>query len=315
MIVHNAGLQGQALCGRVRVEASIGLPLDALFLGAPGRPSWDELKQAGPIRFDIDPGENETPGSQASAIVARDFGDSCVSCTSDAAATTAILPQHRQLDPRQIPTAMGFAFAQQWARLGYACIHGALLEVEGTGVLVLGLRAAGKSVLSTSALVAGGAIVSDDYLLAGERGGRLIGERIRGFLSLRLSWAARALFDSSTDAWHAGRSGHRAFLRIDEDDARFPGHCQIDRIWVLTRPKAGRRLDSKLEPISHADLYAALITATQPLLLGPDFPHERGLLTTWFTKLITQAPAARLETGQDIVLTPKQTWNRLLATA
>src|SRR5699024_820010 len=117
-------------------------------------------------------------------------------------------------DPRHIPIAMGFAFAQQWARQGHACLHAALVQVDGKGVLILGNRAAGKSVLSASALAAGGAIISDDFLLAGFHGGTLIGERVRRFLSLRLSWAMQTLLETGMGDWRTNPSGNRAYRLI-----------------------------------------------------------------------------------------------------
>ncbi|MCK9538602.1 hypothetical protein [Dokdonella sp.] len=201
---------------------------------------------------------------------------------------------------------------QYHARWGRACVHGALLQVDGAGVLVVGQRASGKSVLSASALAAGGGIVSDDYLLVAKREDGVFGERIREFLSLRRSWAGEALVDLTGLEWSLGRSGNRAYLRVPEGDARFPVHARIDRIWVLRRPRAGRRQHSSLEAMSHAEVYAALVTAIQPLLLGPDFPHERAQLQTLLAGLMASAPAARLETGQDVVTDPAATWHRLL---
>ena len=311
MIARDSYLCATALPGQLRISAGAPMPLAALSLGVSGRPSWEALRQIGPIRFEIDP---VSPGETATrADFQRDFGDSLVRCASDVAATVQFEPTHTPGDPRHLPTALGFAFAQQWARLGHACVHGALLEVEGRGVLVLGQRGAGKSVLATSALVAGGGIVSDDYLLAGEHENELLGERIRAFVSLRQSWAARTLFASSNDAWQPNRSGTRAFLQPHPSDPRFPAHHRIDHVWVLARPRAGRRAESSLEPISQATFFTALVAATQPLLLGPDFPHEQRLLSRLFTRLASRARPARLETGQDIVLAPQAAWRRLLA--
>lgn len=311
MIVDGDCLQATALGGRLTVHADAPLPLEALYLGGPGRPSWEVLRRIAPIRFDVD----ATPRDDVTTRIEfeRNFGDSAVRCASNAAATVHIEAAHAPGDPRHLPVAMGFAFAQQWARLGHACVHGALLEVEGRGVLVLGQRGAGKSVLATSALAAGGGIVSDDYLLAGEHENELLGERIRAFVSLRQSWAARTLFASSNDAWQPNRSGTRAFLQPHPSDPRFPAHHRIDHVWVLGRPRAGRRAESSLEPISQATFFTALVAATQPLLLGPDFPHEQRLLSRLFTRLASRARPARLETGQDIVLAPQAAWQRLLA--
>lgn len=311
MIARDNYLCTTALPGQLHISASVPLPLAALYLGAPGRPSWEALRQIGPVGFEVEP----TPPNDTviRADFQRDFGDSLVRCASNAAATVQFEPTHIPGDPRHLPTALGFAFAQQWARLGYACIHGALLTINGAGVLVLGQRGAGKSVLATSALAAGGGIISDDYLLAGVHNNTLLGERIRAFISLRQSWAAHTLFARSNDAWQPNRSGTRAFLQPHANDPRFPAHHRIDHVWVLTRPRAGRRAESSLEPIPQAAFFTALVAATQPLLLGPDFPHEQRLLIHLFTRLASHARPARLETGQDIVLAPQTTWQRLLA--
>ena len=108
------------------------------------------------------------------------------------------------------------------------------------------------------------------------------------------------------------RSGNRAFLAIDAASDRFPDHGHIDHVWLLTRPRAGRQTQSTLAAISQAELFAALLTATQPLLLGPDFPHERQQLQGLFTQLLQARSIARLETGQDIVQNPRATWQGLL---
>ena len=310
MIADQASLSSAVLDGQVRIEASAPLPLEALFLGASGRPTWEELRALGSFRFSSETGSSVEQVS--SPLVEREFVDSALRCVSGANAQVDILPRHRQSNALRIPSAMDFAFAQQWARLGHACFHGALLRVEGKGVLVVGVRAAGKSVLSASALAAGGAIITDDYFLLGEKDDVILGERIRRFLSLRRSWAADTLVEGFAEEWTPDRAGRRVFLRVEEDDQRFPEFTRIDRIWVLKRPRSGRRAHSSLEMISHAEVYASLVSAIQPLLLGADFPHERAKLQALLAKLMSSVPAARIETGQDIVLDPKRTWERLL---
>ena len=311
MIALPERLRATALSGELRVSGNRPLALDNLYLCGAGRPSWSELRAVCPIHFETHSADIAT--HLPSITCDRDFGDSHFHCHEDGSAMVTIRADHQAGDPRHIPLAMDFAFAQQWARLGYACIHGALLEVDGAGVLVLGQRGAGKSVLASSALVAGGGIVSDDQILVGVRDGALVGERIRAFLSLRQSWAARTLFEGSRENWRMNRSGNRAFLAIDATSAQFPEHCRIDHVWLLTRPRAGRQTHSTLERLSQAELFAALITATQPLLLGADFPHERRLLQGLFVRLLQTRSIARLETGQDIVQNPMDSWRRLFA--
>lgn len=309
MIVRGQILSSTMLGGQVNAHASEAVSLDGLLLGGDERPDWEELKRIGPICFDAVGAEPS--GAEPCYDFSRDFGDSEVRCRSGAAAVAEILPHHKERDPLRIPAALGFAFAQQWARHGHACVHGALLRVEGTGVLVVGQRAAGKSVLSASALAAGGAIVSDDYVLVGLQAGKPVGERIRGFVSLRRSWAARALGERLPGAWSHNRNQSRAFLRIPDGDPSFPNHASIDRVWVLGRPRSARRETSLLEPLAQARLYAALVAAMQPLLLGADFPYERARLSTLLAELAS-LPAARIETGQDIVIDPQTAWRRLL---
>jgi hypothetical protein len=310
MIAGNGYLSCAALDGRVRIEASAPFSLEALFLGSPGRPSWNDLRALAPFSFS---NESNNGGEQClSPWIERDFADSVLSCASGANAQVDILPRHEPSNALRIPSAMDFAFAQQWAQVGHVCFHGALLRVDGKGVLVVGTRAAGKSVLSASAHAAGGAIVTDDYLLVGDKGGNLLGERIRRFLSLRLSWAADSLISDSTERWTVDRTGRRAFLRLESDDDRFPPFSAIDRIWVLRRPRSGRQDQSMLEKISQADVHAAIVSAIQPLLLGRDFPHERRNLLALIARLVSSVPAARIETGQDIVREPRSAWTRLL---
>lgn len=299
--------------GRVHFEGPGSLAIPAALLGIQRLPAWRDLQRAGAIGVTAelaDPPDSELPAS-----FHRDFGDSTVACTSGAKATAQVLDSHPQPKVSRLPTAIAFGFAQQWARLGCACVHGAVLKLDEITILVLGAQASGKSVLSTSCLAAGGGIVTDDYLLLGQREEAVFGERIRQFLSLRRSWAGESLVAEVDVDWGVGTTGNRAFLRVPDHDARFPVLSRIDRIWVLRRPRAGRRRHSSLEPISQAEVYAAIVAAIQPLLLGGDFPHERALLRSLVGRLMASTSAARLETGQDIVLTPIQTWHRLLATA
>ena len=297
-----------ALSGRVRMDAPAGLAIEPLFLGGNAGASWADMRNSGSIRFEAT--DVEAPASPVPEIC-RDFGDSHVQCASNACATVRILPDHAPPARQRLPAALAFAFAHQWARLGHLCVHGALLRVSGEGVLVLGIRAAGKSVLSASALMAGGQLITDDHVIVGIRDGHLVGERIRSFFSLRASWASDALTDGSGE-WKKDRTGRRAFLRVSEEDPRFPEHTRIDRLWILSRPREERRESSSISALSHAEAYGAIVTAIQPLLLGAEFPHESAKIHSLIRRMISGIPAARIETGQDIVLSPQRSWRKLL---
>lgn len=313
MITRDDRVCAVGLQGAVAVIRSAPIPLDALLAGTEQAVSWDNYLAACPMRFEAGPIAGDCPSSEQAIV--RDFGDSYSTCSSNGPCTVNLSRKSRpwQERGRVIPAAIGFAFAQQWARIGHAFFHGALLRVRGEGVLVVGVRASGKSVLSASALAAGGGIITDDFLLLGVKDEVLVGERIRQFLALRRSWAADALVEGFSEVWQPDRSGRRVFLSVSRDDERFPEFSRIDRIWVLKRPRAGRRVHSSLDRVSNAEVYASLVSAIQPLLLGVDFPHERNKLQALFAKLVSSVPTARIETGQDIVLEPKRTWDRLLA--
>lgn len=299
--------------GRVRFEGPGSRAIATVLLGIKRLPAWRDLQHAGPIGVAAELAD--PPDSALPASFHRDFGDSLVECTSGAKATVEVLDSHPQPKVPRLPTAIAFGFSQQWARLGCACAHGAMLKVKETGILVLGARATGKSVLGASCLAAGGGIVTDDYLLLGQREEAVFGERIRQFLSLRRSWAGESLVAAADEDWGFGATGNRTFLRVPDDDSRFPTLSRIDHIWVLRRPRAGRQQQSSLQPINQAEVYAAIVAAIQPLLLGAEFPQERALLQSLVGRLMSSTSAACLETGQDIVLAPRQTWDRLLTDA
>lgn len=178
---------------------------------------------------------------------------------------------------------------------------------------MLGSRAAGKSVLSASVLNAGGVVISDDLLLVGSLGEKILGERMREFISLRSSWASDHLLDDLETEWSNSRTGNRAFLRVSAADSRFRNYSKIDRIWLLSRPRLGRSEKSSICATTHAETYTALVAATQPLLLDSDFVVEKAQLHSLFLKIISSTSAVRIETGQDIVVSPEKTWRRLLA--
>ncbi|HET8897226.1 MAG TPA: hypothetical protein VFN09_00390 [Rhodanobacteraceae bacterium] len=312
----NSSLLCDTLSGRITIAAASPLPLDGLFLGAAMGAADLHLDSLGPIRFDTpDRPCADNPAATHVPTFHREFNDSRLAAASNAMAEVHVHAATHSTGAWRLPAAMSFAFAQQWARLGFASVHGALLQVDDCGVLVLGKRGAGKSVLASSALTAGGAIVSDDHLLLGCQNDQLVGERIRAFMSLRASWAASALFKHSLDGWLGHQRQHRSYLAIAPDDHRFPTACRIDRIWLLERPRTGRGVHSTLAAVSQATVYARLLNSIQPLLLGAAFPHEARLLGALTLQLASRIPAARLVTGQDIVTAPRDTWRQLLRTA
>lgn len=299
----------EALLGGVRVNASAPAVVVSALLGSAPVQDWEAWRRLGPVGLDAEAPPGHVSGH--AARFTRDFGDSVVRCVPDGDAVAEVLAGHRPPVVARAPSALAFAFAQQWARLGCLATHAALVQLDGVGVLALGARGRGKSVLAASAVRAGGAIVSDDHLLLGQRDGACLGERIRQFVSVRRSWAVDTLLAGTRDDWNLGRSGNRAYLEIPSGDPRFPAHARVDRLWVLARPASARGALSSSSRLDQASAYATLVAAGQPLLLGAAFPRERERLQVLMRRLAT-LPAARVETGEDIVREPRRAWNVLL---
>ncbi len=292
----------------VRLEA-MAVPAAAMLLGAAPEVTWADLVRAGSIHVH-GPGSESLDQPECPTLV-RDFGDSIVRCRSNGSATSAVYALHAQPNPLRTPSALYFAFVQQWVRQALLCVHGALLRIDGVGILALGRRGAGKSILCASAGSIGGAIVTDDLLLLGRHESTFAGERCRTFLSLRQSWATNELVPDDGQ-WRLGRSGNRAYFRIPENDPDFPAWTRIDRFWILERPRGERRETSSASRMTKVEAYASLVSASHPLLLNADLPFERQQVMTLIGDLVTKIPAARVVTGQDIITSSAKAWRRLL---
>lgn len=221
-----------------------------------------------------------------------------------------------------IAESLNLALAQQWARSGILPVHAAAFSGAGSGILVFGGKASGKSTLGVAAVNAGMHLVSDDWVLLGVDNpseNRAVVERLRSFLMLRKGWSTDRL-----TGVHPGSSRSRLefadhptrpkrMMTMPDGDARFPPHCRIDSIWILKRPRGARSARSRLEPVSAAAAYAALISATLPILFSRYFRHERSQMETRIRAILSRAPAYALRTGTDLIEEPVATFRRLLA--
>jgi len=232
--------------------------------------------------------------------------------------TLVVEPGHA-LDNTLIPQSLALLMAQQLARSGLMMVHGAALRVEGLGILALGPRGSGKSVLSAAALAAGAEIVSDDWLLVGRADdGRFHAERLREFMMLRHGWAADRLLEALAGLGGQARPGRlKTVLDIERQPeavrCRFPISIGLDRVWMLQRPRTGRTTESITMPCRPADALAGIIAATMPLLYGGGFPVEARALMGSARALIADLGWVRLATGLDLVDAPHQSLSRILA--
>lgn len=213
-----------------------------------------------------------------------------------------------------LPQSLNLALAQQWARLGLMALHAAALQIEDRRILVLGPKASGKSTLCLATLVAGGQVLSDDWVLLGQdASGQSVCERLRRFLMVRDSWASAQLSDLRPDL-NFQRSGSRPkqVLPVQAEGEHFLDSLAIDEIWVMARARGGRSADSIKRGERATEVLVHLIKAAMPLLFSARFPLEHQALMRTAQTLIQSCSAYQVQTGTDLVERPATTLRRLL---
>jgi len=224
---------------------------------------------------------------------------------------------HAEIDARDgrfmMPQPLGYLLAQQWARSGLLALHASVVQINGRGILALGRRGAGKSVLSASVLAANGAVVSDDWVLVGQDlSGKLHGERLRQYLQLRNSSAGNGLRDQLNP--HTRFQAHtRAKFAycIDDADARTPVAVPITELWLLRRPSDARRIETTQSNRSQATFFASLLDASIADFVGNQFPHERLALLKTIHAILATARCVVVETGLELASDPLKAWSRV----
>lgn len=246
----------------------------------------------------------------------KDLPDGLVTLHSGAPGSVRVEHGHAITDTL-LPQSLYLLLAQQWARAGLMLVHGAAFEFQGTGILALGDRGAGKSVLTAAALAAGALVVSDDWVMVGfDPSGRLRAERLREFLMLRHGQACDRLI-SKLDGARAVPLDDRPKSVLhyrDQPDAlrrRCLSGCAIDRIWLLQRPSSGRSSRSIRKPATPVQTLAAVIRATMPLLFTGRFAHEAGLLRKTSDAAFAASALYAIQTGLDLTEDPAPVLNRL----
>lgn len=220
-----------------------------------------------------------------------------------------------------IPASLALLLAQQLARSGLLMLHGAALRLDGAGVLVLGDRGSGKSVLTAAALACGAEIVSDDWVLVG-RGpnGRFVAERLRDYLLLRHSWAASALLDRISGQGGRISSGRfKSALVIGQQSERwrqrFADTITLERCWLLRRPGGGRAATLRKFDFSAADALACIVAASMPLLFGRGCPVERERMLKTAKAMLRELRFDRFATGARLVEAPEAELRAMLQAA
>ena len=189
-------------------------------------------------------------------------------------------------------------------------VHGAAFIFKALGILAVGPKAAGKSILTAAAEAAGSKVVSDDWLLMGWAQEEIRTERLRGFLMLRDSWAASKLTEKESFQPNSDRP--KSVKLIPSDSERYPVATKIDQIWLLSRPPGGRRATSTIQPAQPKETLSALISAGMPILMTAAFPHEHRELSQMLQRCLASTRHFSVQTGLDLVEDPGGTLSRLV---
>jgi hypothetical protein len=242
--------------------------------------------------------------------ILRRFAEGTVQAVSGGGATVRIDARDARF---MLPQPLGFALTQQWARSGLLALHGCMVQINGRGILALGRRGTGKSILAASVLAAQGAVVSDDWVLVGATAKRqLMAERLRQYLQLRASAVGselRAQLDRQMAFYAHTRT--KFALPINDDHPASPPQAKISELWVLRRPSAARSKKTRLSTASPAVFFAALLDSSVAELVGNQFPVERMALLGTLQKLIGTLRCVVVETGSELASDPVGAWSDL----
>lgn len=305
-------IESQALNYSLSVRGLDAKALNAFLSGIGSRPIWPGTGSSDVIRAEL---LNAEPGPVDMPLVVRELDDGKLETRSGGPGQVIARPGYHSTK-HLLPQSLHLLLAQQWARAGILTLHAAVISTPQGGVLILGPRGGGKSVLAMSALAANLGVVSDDWLLLGrDAGGSIQAERLRAFLMLRRSWATDQLSGRCARLLSRELTGrNKKIIPIPPDSPVFPAREKITRVWLLNRPRGARSGLSQLRPTNPAQLLGRLVEASMPLLFSTLFKHEHQAMLATARQLIASARGQLLETGTDLVDDPQGTWSRLTAT-
>jgi hypothetical protein len=223
-------------------------------------------------------------------------------------ARVAITPDRD--DPFALEALLGAALTHAMALLGCLPLHGMAAEVDGIGVLALGDSMAGKSTLALAMLHAGGHIVSDDFLLAQFKDGRLVVSALRQDLYVRegsfeLIPAELGPLFSSNDAGLG-----RMKLSRNLAPQAFINEVSPQVIWFLD----GTRRSAKLFVIefSQAEAFRSLLQIGSPLFISNRYNAEKSAVLPQIVHIVQSARNFSVQTGSNLFKSPSSVIQRLL---
>jgi len=196
---------------------------------------------------------------------------------------------------------------------GGTMLHGAAVELGGAGVLAVGYSGSGKSTLAAAALAAGGAVVSDDLLLAGKLpSGEISLATMRRAMVLREAGFQILSQDFRELLKPYDIKGKRRWQLSQKDaPSAFTEWIDPRHLWLVS---VDRRLgSSRVEGVDQAAALAWLIRGTTDRFLTEAFPRERDAQLQVLKTLAEARPACRIRLGRDLLTAPAATLEHLLS--
>lgn len=197
------------------------------------------------------------------------------------------------------------------ARQGLPVVHSCSFELDGLAVLGLGDSFSGKTTVAVAAMRAGGRVVSDDVVLVVPGGRRYSALPVRSFGWLRgrtreiVPGELQGKLVSSNEEGVA-----RWVLHRQDGGGRFADRMAPGVVWVQS---VDRRLgQSRVEPIDHGHVFAALVRATSPVYLSRHCPEIRDRLIPVFRELCEQCRGFRVRLSPRLMEEPEAEIGRLV---
>ena len=219
---------------------------------------------------------------------------------------------------RRVPTRLEYELVIDMgvnhllARQGLPVLHSCSFELGGASILGLGESFSGKTTVSVAAMRAGGRVASDDVVLVvGDEGGSYSLLPVRSYGWLR-GKTREIVPDELLEKMRENREDGQPRWVLQREDA---GESFVDRlvpdvVWVQS---VDRRLkESRIEPISQGQVFAALIRASSPLYLSRHCPEIRDKLIPVFRSLCEQCRGYRVRLAPRLLEEPEREMKRLV---
>lgn len=192
-----------------------------------------------------------------------------------------------RLEDEQFRLPLNAALTQHWLLSKHLAMHGALICLDGRGLLILGESLSGKSTLVQAALQLSEPVVTDDFLRIDFNNGWPLGHCLRGFLRFR-----------------AGIDQRAKIVPLRPDSTFFRSSHRIDGVIFL---EGGERpMRSVFSAMPKLQATTLMVNQCAPFFLRREFPLERMEMLRLISDLLQRVPSLSVATGLDLLAGPVQ---------